>query len=152
MKPSSMRRVWLTLSSSAAAHLGGALFDQRADIFHPPGRDALAKLHRFRKAPILDTGPPGRLADRDRPVGCKNRQQAEKACLRKFSDGHSDSTPSSLEWNRSMKCRRLLGRIRFRRNRIRFQRCCSVSGRGRSSFPAWRYFRTVSLSKPIPRE
>ena len=54
------------------------LLDQRADIFHPPCRNSAPKFNGLGEAAGLYARPPRRLADRDRPAGCKDRSQPQE--------------------------------------------------------------------------
>lgn len=47
--------------------------------FHPPGRDPRAELHRLGEAPVLNAGPPRRLADGYEPVAADYGAQAKEA-------------------------------------------------------------------------
>jgi len=44
-------------------HVSPAVFDKRANVFHPPNRYARAKFHGLGKAAVLDASPPRRAAN-----------------------------------------------------------------------------------------
>jgi hypothetical protein len=59
-------------------------FDESADVFDLPGSRTRAKLYRLWETPGLDAGPPGRAANRDRPMGGQDGREAHESFFRKL--------------------------------------------------------------------
>jgi len=87
------------LAANRIGNTSDALFKKRSYILSPPCRDARTKLDRAGIAPRLNTRPPCRLADRDRPYGCENGLQTHKTSfwknislrqVRLLHDDHED--------------------------------------------------------------
>src|ERR1700722_18837805 len=67
--------------------LGGSPLKELPDVLDAPNGDTLAQLHWLGKAAGLDAGPPGGLADRDRPARRNDGCEPDKTRLGESSEG-----------------------------------------------------------------
>jgi hypothetical protein len=68
-------------------HASPAVFDERANVFHPPNRYARAELHRLGESAILDASPPRRAANGNRSPWREYRAKAKEAGLGEMRSG-----------------------------------------------------------------